>query len=139
MISIGEQLLANLKRGFHRLGGDKVFLGAMTFSSVFMSLIIGSMFFDLANTTAAFFSRGGVLFFAMLFNAVQTIAEIATQYGQRPIVQRQAINAMYHPFFDLLASMVAVYLFKLVTVSIFDVIVYFMLNLKREPGAFFIF
>jgi ABC-type multidrug transport system ATPase subunit/ABC-type multidrug transport system permease subunit len=100
---------------------------------------MGSMFYDLPNTTSSFYSKGGTLFFAVLFNAVQTLAEIGTQYAQRPIVQRQGTYAMYHPFTDAVASMVAQYPYKLLTVSIFDLVIYFMANLKREPGAFFIF
>jgi ABC-type multidrug transport system ATPase subunit/ABC-type multidrug transport system permease subunit len=139
MVNLRMQLVANLKRAFHRLVGDKVFLGATAFSSVFISLIMGSMFYDLPDTTSGFYSKGGALFFAVLFNAVQTLAEIGTQYAQRPIVQRQETYAMYHPFADAIASMVAQYPYKLLTVSIFDLVIYFMANLKRDAGTFFIF
>jgi ABC-type multidrug transport system ATPase subunit/ABC-type multidrug transport system permease subunit len=138
-INLGMQFNAILKRAFHRLVGDTAFLGAMAFASVFISLMMGSMFFDLSNTTAAFYSKSGVLFFAVLFNAVQTLSEIGTQYAQRPIVQRQRTYAMYHPFADAIASMFAQYPYKLVTVSIFDVVIYFMANMKQQPAAFFIF
>ena len=139
MINLRMQLAANLKRAIHRLIGDKVFMAATAFSAVFMSLIMGSLFYRLPDNTSAFFSKSGVIFFAVLFNALQTLSEIGTQYAQRPIVQRQKTYAMYHPFVDAIASMVAEYPYKLVTVSIFDIVVYFMANLKQEVGAFFIF
>lgn len=139
MVSVRAQLLANLKRAFHRLVGDRAFLGAMAFSSVFMSLIIGSMFYNLQDTTSAFYSKSGALFFSVLFNAVQALSEIGTQYAQRPIVQRQKSYAMYRPFADAVASMVAQYPYKLLVVSVFDLIIYFMVNFKREAAAFFIF
>jgi ATP-binding cassette subfamily G (WHITE) protein 2 (SNQ2) len=139
MVNLRAQLVANLKRAFHRLVGDRIFLATMAFSSIFISLIMGSMFYNLQETTSSFYSKGGVLFFSVLFNAVQALSEIGTQYAQRPIVQRQETYAMYHPFVDAVASMVAQYPYKLLVVSIFDLIIYFMANLKREVGAFFIF
>jgi ABC-type multidrug transport system ATPase subunit/ABC-type multidrug transport system permease subunit len=139
MVNVRAQLAANLKRAFHRLVGDKTFLGAMAFSSIFLSVIMGSMFYNLPETTSSFYSKGGALFFSLLFNAVQTLSEIGTQYAQRPIVQRQETYAMYHPFVDAVASMVAQYPYKLLVVTIFDLVIYFMANLKRQVGAFFIF
>lgn len=66
---------------------------------------------------------------------------------------------MYHPFVDSLASILAEYPFKFFNVgmlyfifandngtltyqnplALFDVIIYFIVGLKKEPGAFFIF
>lgn len=46
---------------------------------------------------------------------------------------------MYHPFVDALASIFAEYPFKLINVVVFDIIIYFIVGLKREAGAFFIF
>jgi ABC-type multidrug transport system ATPase subunit len=139
MINPRMQFVANLKRAVHRLVGDKAFMGAMAFSAVFMSLVVGSLFYNVPHSTAGFFSKSGALFFATLFNAIQTLSEIGTQYAQRPIVQRQKTYAMYHPFIDALASMVADYPYKLLTVSIFDIVLYFMAGLKRDARAFFIF
>ena len=70
---------------------------------------------------------------------LQALSEIGSQYAQQPIVQRHKTYAMYHPFIDALASMVADYPYKLVTVSIFDIVVYFMAQLKQEAVAFLIF
>ncbi|KIX06855.1 uncharacterized protein Z518_04831 [Rhinocladiella mackenziei CBS 650.93] len=135
---IPTQFSANLQRAFFRFIGDKAFLGAMVFSAIYMSLIMGSLFFDTSNSTNGFFSKGGALFFAILFNALQTLAEIGTLYGQRPIINRQKAYAMYHPFVDALASLLVEWPYKIVSVSAFDIVVYFMVGLKRDAGAFFI-
>ncbi|KIW89038.1 uncharacterized protein Z519_10523 [Cladophialophora bantiana CBS 173.52] len=132
------QFAANLRRSFCRFVGDKAFLGATAFSSVFMSLIMGSLFYNVTDSTSGYFSKGGALFFAILFNSLQTIAEIGTLYSQRPIIQRQNTYAMYHPFLDSLASLVVEYPYKIVNVTIFDIILYFLVGLKREASAFFI-
>lgn len=46
---------------------------------------------------------------------------------------------MYHPAADAVAALVADYPVKFVTTLAFDLIIYFMTNLKREPAAFFVF
>ena len=139
MVDLRAQFAANIKRAWHRFIGDKAFLGAMAFSSIFMSLIIGSLFFSVPKSTSGYFSTGGALFFAVLFNALQTMSEIGTLYYQRPIVRRQRMYAMYHPFVEALASMLVEYPYKIINITIFDIVLYFMVGLKRDPGAFFIF
>ncbi|KAI1787860.1 hypothetical protein LXA43DRAFT_838552, partial [Ganoderma leucocontextum] len=56
------------------------------------------LFSRLNDTTAALFSRGGVLFFALPLRAFSTMAEIPALFAQRPIVHRQSRVAVYHPF-----------------------------------------
>lgn len=46
---------------------------------------------------------------------------------------------MYHPGIDAIASLASTWPIKLVSVSLFGTELYFLANLKREPGAFFIF
>lgn len=67
------------------------------------------------------------------------MSEIANQYAQRPIIQKQKSYAMYHPFTDALATMFADWPIKFIQIACFDIILYFMTGLKREAGAFFIF
>lgn len=138
-LSIMMQLKATIKRAYQRIWGDKAFLFATVFSAVFISLINGSVFVNTTTETNGFFSKGGVLFFAVLYNALHTMSEISTQYAQRPIVEKQKSYAMYHPFTEGLASMVADWPIKFMTNILFGVILYFMTGLKKEAGAFFIF
>jgi ABC-type multidrug transport system ATPase subunit/ABC-type multidrug transport system permease subunit len=133
------QIMGTLKRSYQRLIGDKGYLAATSFSAIFMALIMGSVFVNTPSSTSGFFSKGGVLFFAILYNALQTMAEVATQYVQRTIVQKHKGFALYHPFVDSLSSMFVDWPYKIVNVLLFDVIVYFMVGLKREAGPFFIF
>ncbi len=138
LVDVAMQLKYNVIRAFRRMAGDKAYLGANAFAGIFTALITSSLYYDTPDTTAGFFSKAGVLFFAVLFNALQTMVEVATQYGQRPIVEKHKSYAFYHPFSDSLASLFADWPFKLVNVFIFDVILYFMTGLRREAGAFFI-
>ncbi len=137
-VGAATQFHANCKRAFYRLIGDKVFIGAMAFTTLFMSLITGSMFYDVPNSTDGFFSKGGALFFAVLFNVFLCFSELNTQFAQRPIVQRQRTYAMYHPAIEALAGALVEYPYKLLNTTVFDIVMYFMVGLKQTAGAFFI-
>ncbi|KAI5799834.1 putative ABC multidrug transporter [Geopyxis carbonaria] len=138
-LSVPMQISATMKRAYQRIWGDKAYLGSTAFASVVMSLITGSIFANLPADTGSFFSKGGVMFFAVLFNALGTMSEVVTQYAQRPIVQKQKSYAMYHPFTEALATMFADWPIKFINTLIFDVVLYFITGLKKEAGAFFIF
>jgi ABC-type multidrug transport system permease subunit len=75
----------------------------MLFNFIAQGLIMGSVFLNMPNATSAYFSRGGTLFFAVLFGAMSSMAEIPALYAQRPIVSRHHKAALYHPFIDSLA------------------------------------
>ncbi len=137
-VGAATQFHANCKRAFYRLIGDKVFIGAMAFTTLFMSLITGSMFYDVPNSTDGFFSKGGALFFAVLFNVFLCFSELNTQFAQRPIVQRQRTYAMYHPAIEALAGALVEYPYKLLNTTVFDIVMYFMVGLKQTAGAFLI-
>ncbi len=134
-----QQFFGTIKRSYQRVKGDKVYLGAIIFSATFMSLITGSVFVNTPSDTSGFFSKGGVIFFSVLFNALQAMSEVATQYSQRPIVQKHKGFAFYHPFVDSLSSLTADLPLKFINTLIFDIVMYFMVGLKNEAGPFFIF
>lgn len=75
----------------------------MLFNFIAEGLIMGSLFLNMPVATSAFFSRGATLFFATLFGALSSMAEIPALYAQRPIVSRHHRAALYHPFIDALA------------------------------------
>lgn len=139
LLSVGQQIQVTITRAYQRVWGDKAFLFANAFSAIFVSLINGSVFVNTTSETNGFFSKGGVLFFAVLFNALSSMAEIPTLYSQRPIVQKQKSYAMYHPFTEALASFFADWPIKFVNSTCFNLILYFMTGLKREAAPFFIY
>ncbi|ESZ91198.1 ABC-transporter [Sclerotinia borealis F-4128] len=127
------------KRAVQRLWNDKTSTVTTIVGQIAMALIIGSIFYDTPDNTASFFQKGGVLFFAVLLNALIAISEINTLYSQRPIVEKQASYAFYHPFTEALAGVVVDIPVKFAIATGFNIIIYFLAGLKREAGAFFIF
>ncbi|KAL6229268.1 hypothetical protein BDW75DRAFT_249912 [Aspergillus navahoensis] len=138
-LSIYEQISLNVVRGFQRLKADMSLFYSALFGNFFISLILGSVFYNLASDTASFYSREVLLFYAVLLAAFASALEILTLYAQRPIVEKQSRYAFYHPFTEAVASMVCDLPYKFANSVSFNLPLYFMANLKREPGAFFIF
>jgi ABC-type multidrug transport system permease subunit len=106
---------------------------------VAQALIIGSVYFGTPLTTGSFFSKGAVLFFAVLLSALQSIVEINTLYAQRPIVTKHKSYAFYHPFTEAVAGVVADLPIKFAVTTVFNVVLYFLAGLRTEPSQFFIF
>jgi len=67
------------------------------------------------------------------------IPQILTLYAQRPIVEKHSRYALYHPSSEAIASMLADMPYKIANAILFNLIIYFMTNLNREPGNFFFF
>jgi ABC-type multidrug transport system permease subunit len=65
--------------------------------------------------------------------------QILTLYAQRPIVEKHSRYALYHPSAEAIASMLCDLPYKIINGIIFNLTLYFMTNLRREPGAFFFF
>lgn len=138
-VSIPMQIKYCTQRAYQRLWNDKTSTVTTIVGQIIMALIIGSIFYGTPNNTSAFFQKGGVLFFAVLLNALMAISEINNLYSQRPIVEKQASYAFYHPFTEAMAGIVADIPVKFVIATCFNIILYFLAGLRREPSQFFIF
>ncbi|CRK44670.1 hypothetical protein BN1723_016366, partial [Verticillium longisporum] len=135
----GWQVQLCLWRGWQRLIGDPSITVGSLIGNTVMALIIGSVFYNLQNTSASFFQRGALLFFALLMNAFASALEILTLYAQRPIVEKHSRYALYHPSAEAVASMLVDMPYKLLNCLVFNITLYFITNLRREAGAFFFF
>ncbi|KAF7587765.1 hypothetical protein BBP40_006725 [Aspergillus hancockii] len=133
-ISTALQILLCLRRGFRRLQGNKSFFFVTVLGNFFMSLVLGSVFYDLPATTAGFNNRCILLFFAVLFNALNSSLEILSLYAQRPIVEKHAIYAFYRPLSEAIASTICDLPCKILSTIAFNIPLYYMSNLRRDSG-----
>lgn len=138
-MSYPMQIRLCLWRGFLRLKGDTSMTVASVFGNIAMSLIISSVFYNMDETTNSFYSRGALLFFAILLNAFASALEIMTLWQQRPIVEKHDKYALYRPSAEAISSMIVELPSKLIVAVVFNLIIYFMTNLRRTPGHFFVF
>ncbi|XAO22858.1 hypothetical protein I312_101633 [Cryptococcus bacillisporus CA1280] len=138
-LSYGGQVRFCLRRGFQRLKADPSLTLTQLFGNFIMALIVGSVFYNMPVNTSSFYSRGALLFFAILMSAFGSALEILILYAQRGIVEKHSRYAFYHPSAEAIASALSDIPYKVLNCICFNLALYFMTNLRREPGAFFFF
>lgn len=87
-ISFYKQVIILTHRQFLVMFGDRQSLAGKWGVIVFQALIIGSLFFNLPQTSGGVFTRGGVMFFILLFNALLALAELTAAFNSRPILMK---------------------------------------------------
>ncbi|KAK7033390.1 pleiotropic drug resistance ABC transporter [Favolaschia claudopus] len=106
---------------------------------IVQGVITGSVFLKLPESTSAYFSRGGIIFFALLFSILSSMTEIPALFAQRPIILRQYKAALYHPFIDAVALTLVDIPITFFTTVAFGITLYFIVGLQRTAEQFFIF
>jgi ATP-binding cassette subfamily G (WHITE) protein 2 (SNQ2) len=133
-----QQVIACTRRQALVILGDRASLIGKWGGLVFQGLIVGSLFYDMPSTTAGAFTRGGVLFFILLFNALLALAEMTSAFQAKPILLKHKTFSFYRPAAYAIAQTMVDIPLALIQVLIFDLIIYFMSNLQRTPSQFFI-
>ena len=139
LVSYGAQLRLGIVRGFQRLIGNSAFNNARVIASIIRGVVIGTLYLKISTFTSGAFSRSGVLYFALLLNSLAAMSQIGLSFGHREIFLKHknysfghlSVEACQNVFTELPASgLVAV---------IFCTIVYFLSDLNRTAGQFFLF
>ncbi|KZM19935.1 ATPase [Ascochyta rabiei] len=133
------QVWALAKRQFLLKWQDKFSLVVSWFTSLVVAIIIGTVWLDLPDTSAGAFTRGGVLFIALLFNAFQAFSELGSTMLGRPIVNKHRAFTFHRPSALWIAQIGVDLVFAAAQIMVFSIIVYFMTGLARDAGAFFTF
>ncbi|GAB7366264.1 hypothetical protein MBLNU230_g7822t1 [Neophaeotheca triangularis] len=138
-VSFPRQVMACTRREFWLLFGDKTTLWTKVFIIISNGLIVGSLFYGQSLDTSGAFSRGGALFFSILFLGWLQLTELMKAVSGRPVVARHKDYAFYRPSAIAIARVISDFPVILVQVCIFSVIMYFMTNLDVEAGKFWIY
>ncbi|KAL4867801.1 hypothetical protein BDV12DRAFT_170614 [Aspergillus spectabilis] len=138
-LSYVQQVNLCLWRGYQRLKADPSVTISSLIGNVITALVIASIFYNLKADTSTFFQRGALLFFAVLINALGCALEMLTLYAQRGIVEKHSRYALYHPSAEAFSSMLMDLPYKILNAIASNTVLYFMTNLRREPGAYFFF
>ncbi|KAJ3536716.1 hypothetical protein NM208_g6606 [Fusarium decemcellulare] len=139
ILTYSQQVQLCLWRGFRRLKADPWITVGMLIANLVLGLIVSSLFYNMDMNTGSFYTRGAVLFVSILFNAFASALEIMTLYEQRPIVEKQSRYAFYHPSAESYASVLVDLPYKVLNAIVFNLVFYFMTDLRREPGPFFFY
>ncbi|KAI4287079.1 MAG: hypothetical protein L6R35_003666 [Caloplaca aegaea] len=138
-VSLWRQVLACTAREFWLVFGDRPTLYTKLFTIISNGLIVGSLFYDLPETTDGTFTRGGALFFSIVFLGWLQLTELMKAVSGRVVIARHKDYAFYRPSAVVLARVLADFPIILVQVIIFGVLMYFMTNLDVDVSKFFIY
>ncbi|OKP13964.1 Brefeldin A resistance protein [Penicillium subrubescens] len=137
--SFWAQLMSCTARQYQILWGEKsTFLIKQVLSCV-MALIAGSCFYNSPDTSAGLFTKGGAVFFSLLYNCIVAMSEVTESFKGRPILTKHKSFAMYHPAAFCLAQITADFPVLLFQCTIFSIVIYWMVGLKHTAAAFFTF
>ncbi|PHH61101.1 hypothetical protein CDD81_763 [Ophiocordyceps australis] len=138
-VSFAAQIRACVIRQYQIIWGDKATFIIKQFSTIVQALIAGSLFYNASSTTAGLFSKSGACFFALLFNTLLSMSEVTDSFTGRPVLLKHKSFAYFHPAAFCIAQIAADIPVILFQVSIFSLILYFMVGLTSSASAFFTF
>ncbi|PQE05366.1 ABC transporter protein [Rutstroemia sp. NJR-2017a BVV2] len=133
------QIWALMQRQYLIKWQDKFSLVVSWITSIVVAIVLGTVWLNLPKTSAGAFTRGGLLFISLLFNAFQAFAELASTMLGRPIVNKHKAYTFHRPSALWIAQIIVDTAFSAAQILIFSIIVYFMCGLVRDAGAFFTF
>lgn len=133
------QIWALMQRQFLIKWQDKFLLVVSWITSMGIALILGTVWLNVPKTSAGAFTRGGLLFIALLFNAFNAFSELASTMLGRAIVNKHRAYTFHRPSALWIAQIAVDMLFATVQIFAFSLIVYFMCGLARDAGSFFTF
>lgn len=136
-VSFWMQAKYIIGRDILRMKGDPSIPIFSIFGQLVMGLILSSVFYNLDETTESFYYRSAAIFFSVLFNAFSTLLEVMSLFEARLIVEKHKKFALYRPSADALAAIITDLPVKLFMSMSFNFPIYFMVNLRRNPGRFF--
>ncbi|OTB05427.1 hypothetical protein M426DRAFT_10751 [Hypoxylon sp. CI-4A] len=137
-IPFHQQVIALTQRQALVMLGDKASLIGKWGGIVFQSLIVGSLFYNLPDTAAGAFTRGGVMFFVLLFNALLALAEQTAAYEAKPILLKHKNFSFYRPAAFTIAQTVVDVPLVFIQVFLFNIVIYWMAGLGPTASQFFI-
>ncbi|KAK7181443.1 hypothetical protein DPSP01_008673 [Paraphaeosphaeria sporulosa] len=138
-VSFVRQVLACTQRELWLTWGDKTTLFTKFFIIISNGLIVGSLFYGESLDSSGAFSRGGALFFSILFLGWLQLSELLKAVSGRVIVKRHNDYAFYRPSAVALARVLQDFPLLLFQVVPFVLIMYFMTELDVDVSKFFIY
>jgi ATP-binding cassette subfamily G (WHITE) protein 2 (SNQ2) len=82
-----------LTREFQLVRGQRRVYYIKWFTTVVLCLVCGSVYFDIDSTAQGAFTRGGILYFALIINGWLQFPELFDAHTNRPVVERQGTYA----------------------------------------------
>jgi ABC-type multidrug transport system ATPase subunit len=136
-VNFGEQVKACIIRQYQIIWGDKATFIIKQVATLMQALIAGSLFYSAPDNSGGLFVKSGALFFSLLYNSLLAMSEVTDSFEGRPVLVKHKGFAMFHPAAFCIAQITADIPVLLFQVSMFALVVYFMVGLTMSAGAFF--
>ncbi|KAK8853503.1 hypothetical protein IAR55_004210 [Kwoniella newhampshirensis] len=133
------QVKAALIRDYQQRWGDQWTLWARQGTTIVQALIVGSMFYNVSDTTGGIFLRGGTIFLSLLFPSLISLAETTAAFSGRAVLAKHKAFSMYRPSAVALAQTLGDLPIFFIQIVIFTLIIYFMVGLQTTAGHYFAF
>ena len=136
-VSFIAQVNACIIRQSQIIWGDKATIIIQQAVVFIQALVSGSLFYDAPNTSSGLFIKGGALFLSLVFNSLLAMSEVTNSFTGRPVLAKHKAFAFYHPASFCIAQIVTDIPVLLFQVTHFSIVLYFMVGLRQDAGAFF--
>jgi ABC-type multidrug transport system ATPase subunit len=136
-VNFVEQVKACVSRQYQIIWGDKATFVIKQVATLIQALVAGSLFYSAADNSSGLFIKSGAIFFSLLYNSLLAMSEVTDSFSGRPVLIKHKGFAYFHPAafcFAQIAADIPVLLFQ---ISMFGLVVYFMVGLTMSAGAFF--
>ncbi|KAI8462016.1 ABC-2 type transporter-domain-containing protein [Phakopsora pachyrhizi] len=110
-----------------------------TLINILLSIIYGTLFYQLPATTDSAFTRGAIIFISILFNGYLQLSELGNTIAGRPIVKKHGSFGFYSPGALAIARTLSDIPLIAVQVILFATITYLLTGLRREVDRFLIY
>lgn len=135
--SFVSQVKACVIRQYQIIWGDKATFIIKQGATIIQALIAGSLFYNAPANSSGLFLKGGALFFSLLYHTLMAMSEVTDSFTGRPVLGKHKEFALYHPGAFVISQIAADLPVLLFQVSVFSIILYFMVGLKVTAAAFF--
>jgi ABC-type multidrug transport system ATPase subunit len=132
-----DQVKICVQRQYQILWGDKATFIIKQVATLAQALIAGSLFYSAPDNSGGLFIKSGALFFSLLYNSLLAMSEVTESFSGRPVLVKQKGFAYFHPAAFCLAQIAADIPVLLFQISMFGIVVYFMVGLTMSAAAFF--
>ncbi|KAF2834669.1 ABC transporter CDR4 [Patellaria atrata CBS 101060] len=137
--SFSRQLRLCIVRSFHRFESDIIRQLLSVAIYVLLSLLMGSLFYDLSGDTSSLYTRNNLLYLCTVFCSCVCFTDINMLLLRRRIVTKHSSLGFYHPAAESAACMISDLPLKLLQSGIFSTIIYHLTHLRRTFSAFLTF
>ncbi|KAL2845483.1 ABC-2 type transporter-domain-containing protein [Aspergillus pseudoustus] len=135
--SFPHQVQACVIRQYQILWGDKSTFMIKQVSTLVQALVAGSLFYNASADSSGLFIKGGALFFSLLFNSLMSMSEVTDSFTGRPVLLKHKAFAFFHPSAFCIAQIAADIPVIIFQITIFAIVLYFMVGLTMSASAFF--